>query len=224
MLPFALVPLSILVTLGLRWLDPPTTTFMLRDQMMARSDGRAGYRLRHYWVDWEHVAPEARIAVVAAEDQRFPYHSGFDLVSIAGAIQQRVRTGRVRGASTISQQVAKNLFLWPEQSFVRKGVEAYFTTLIELFWPKQRILEVYLNVAQFGDGVFGIEAASIRYFGKSASELTSGEAATLAAVLPNPVDLRADRPSAYVESRSRWILSQVATLGGSRHLHDLSKR
>ncbi len=222
--PFALVLLSILVPLGLRWLDPPTTAFMLRDQMMARSDGRAGYRLWHYWVDWEHVAPAARIAVVAAEDQRFPYHAGFDLESIAGAVQQRARTGRVRGASTISQQVAKNLFLWPEQSFVRKGVEAYFTTLIELFWPKQRILEVYLNVAQFGDGVFGIEAASIRYFGKSASELTSGEAATLAAVLPNPVDLRADRPSAYVESRSRWILSQVALLGGPRHLRELSER
>ena len=220
-LPFAFVLLSVLVTLGLRWLDPPTTAFMLRDQMLARSDGRVGYRLRHYWVDWEHMAPAVRIAVVAAEDQRFPYHSGFDVESIAGAVQQRVRTGRVRGASTISQQVAKNLFLWPAQSFLRKGVEAYFTTLIEFFWPKQRILEVYLNVAQFGDGVFGIEAASIRYFCKSGSDLTSREAATLAAVLPNPVNLRADRPSAYVESRSRWILSQVARLGGPRHLRDL---
>jgi monofunctional biosynthetic peptidoglycan transglycosylase len=224
MLPLALVLLSVLVTLTLRWLDPPTTAFMLRDQRMARSDGRSGYRLACYWVDWEHIAPEARIAVVAAEDQRFPYHWGFDVVSIVGAVQDRARTGRVRGASTISQQVAKNLFLWPEQSFVRKGVEAYFTALIELFWPKRRILEVYLNVAQFGEGVFGIQAASIRYFRKSASELTSGEAATLAAVLPNPVALRADRPSAYVEMRSQWILSQVAMLGGSNHLRDLSER
>lgn len=223
-LPFALVLLSILITLGLRWIDPPTTAFMLRDQRTARSEGRTGYRLRHYWVEWKHVAPAARIAVVAAEDQRFPYHSGFDLESIAEAVQQRVRTGRVRGASTISQQVAKNLFLWPEQSFVRKGVEAYFTTLIEFFWSKQRILEVYLNVAQFGEGVFGIEAASIQFFCKSASELTSREAATLAAVLPNPVHLLVDRPSAYVESRSRWILSQVAMLGGNRHLRDLSDR
>jgi monofunctional biosynthetic peptidoglycan transglycosylase len=223
MLPFALVVLSILMTLGLRWLNPPTTAFMLQDKLKARSEGRAGYRLRHYWVDWEHVAPAARIAVVAAEDQRFPHHSGFDLESIADAIQQRARSGRVRGASTISQQVAKNLFLWPAQSFLRKGVEAYFTTLIEFFWPKQRILEVYLNVAQFGDGVFGIEAASIRYFCKSASELTSREAATLAAVLPDPVDLRADRPSAYVEARSRWILSQVAMLGGARHLRQVSE-
>ena len=107
---------------------------------------------------------------------------------------------------------------------MRKGVEAYFTILIEFFWPKQRILEVYLNVAQFGEGVFGIEAASIQFFRKSASELTSREAATLAAVLPNPVDLLVDRPSAYVESRSRWILSQVAMLGGNRHLRDLSDR
>ena len=221
--PVALVVLSILATAGLRWLDPPTTAFMLRDELQARAAGRDDFRLRHYWVDWKHIAPAARIAVIAAEDQRFLSHAGFDLESIADAVHQRAKGGRVRGASTISQQVAKNLFLWPEQSFLRKGIEAYFTTLIEFFWPKQRILEVYLNVAQFGDGIFGIEAAGLTYFCKSASELTSREAATLAAVLPDPVDLRVDRPSSYVRARSRWILSQVAMLGGPGHLGDLSK-
>lgn len=223
LVPVALAVLSILATASLRWLDPPTTAFMLRDEMQARAAGRDDYRLRHYWVNWEHISPAARIAVVAAEDQRFLSHSGFDLESIAEAVHQRAKSGRVRGASTISQQVAKNLFLWPAQSFLRKGVEAYFTSLIEFFWPKQRILEVYLNVAQFGEGIFGIEAASITYFCKTADELTSREAATLAAVLPDPVDLRVDRPSPYVRSRSRWILSQVAMLGGAGHLGNLAK-
>jgi monofunctional biosynthetic peptidoglycan transglycosylase len=136
-------------------------------------------------------------------------------------VHERVRGERKRGASTISQQVAKNLFLWPGQSFVRKGLEAYFTVLIELFWPKQRVLEVYLNLAQFGDGIFGIEAASIAYYGKSAAALTPREAALLAAVLPNPIRLRADRPSDYVQSRSDWILAQVEMLGGPAYVRAL---
>ena len=213
-----LVGLSALGILALRWVDPPTSAFMLRSQYQARSEGRTDFRLRHYWVDWKHIAPHARVAVVAAEDQRFPEHSGFDMAAIADAVHERVTEGRRRGASTISQQVAKNLFLWPGQSFVRKGLEAWFTILLEHFWPKQRVLEVYLNIAQFGDGVFGIEAASIAYFGKTANALTRREAATLAAVLPNPLLYRVDQPSDYVRSRSDWILSQIEMLGGPAYV------
>jgi monofunctional biosynthetic peptidoglycan transglycosylase len=208
-------------TLCLRWIDPPTTAFMALSRLAARSEGRADYRIRHYWVDWRHIAPPVKLAVVAAEDQRFLAHVGFDLESIADAVHERVTTGRKRGASTISQQVAKNLFLWPERNLLRKGLEAYFTAMIELFWSKQRILEVYLNVAQFGDGIFGVEAAGLHYFCRPADELGPREAAILASVLPNPVRYRADRPSAYVRSRSRWIREQMRLLGGSDYLREL---
>ena len=218
---FAAVALSALSTLCLRWIDPPTSAFMLQSRHAARSQGRDDFRIQHYWVDWRHIAPAAKVAVVAAEDQRFLDHDGFDVDSIADAVYERVKRGRQRGASTVSQQVAKNLYLWPGKSFLRKGLEAYFTLLIELFWPKQRVLEVYLNLAQFGDGVFGIEAASVAYFRKSAEELTAREAATLAAVLPNPVRYRAERPSAYVRSRSQWILAQMRMLGGPDYLDEL---
>ena len=162
---------SAALTAALRWVDPPTTSFMIQSRFSAgpaRSEGEST-RLRHYWVDWGEIAAHAKLAVVAAEDQRFPSHRGFDLEAVADAVYERVKTGRQRGASTISQQVAKNLYLWPGRSFLRKGLEAYFTALIELTWPKRRILEVYLNVAQFGERVFGIEAASIMYFGKPAA-------------------------------------------------------
>ena len=171
---FAAVALSALSTLCLRWIDPPTSAFMLQSRHAARSQGSATtYRIRHYWVDWRHIAPAAKVAVVAAEDQRFLDHDGFDVDSIADAVYERVKRGRKRGASTVSQQVAKNLYLWPGKSFLRKGIEAWFTLLIELSWPKQRVLEVYLNLAQFGDGIFGIEAASVAYFCKSAEELST---------------------------------------------------
>jgi len=213
-----LLLLSALLTLSLRWIDPPTSAFMLRSQAAAHSKGLNDYPQRNDWLDWEHISPHAKIAVVAAEDQRFPEHPGFDLGAISDAVYERVREGRRRGASTISQQVAKNLFLWPGGGFLRKGLEAYFTILIEFFWPKQRVLEVYLNIAQFGRGVFGIEAASRLYFQKDAAELSPREAATLAAVLPNPIRMRADRPSPYVESRIQWILVQMDMLGGAAYV------
>lgn len=213
---------TVVSTASMRWIDPVTSAFMLQAQLAARSQGRHEYRLRHYWVDWEHISPHAKVAVIAAEDQRFPSHAGFDLESIADAVYERVKKERQRGASTITQQVAKNLFLWPGKSFLRKGLEAHLTVLIELFWPKERVLEVYLNVAQFGDGIYGIEAASLVYYRKSAAELTAREAATLAAVLPNPMRLRVDRPSSYVKSRTEWILSQMRRLGGPRFLRSLA--
>lgn len=201
------------IVLALRWLDPPTTAFMLRERV-ALAQSERPTKIAHRWVEWQEISRHAKVAVIAAEDQRFPDHFGFDLDSINEALVDMERGRRVRGASTISQQVAKNLFLWPGQSWVRKGLEAYFTALIELLWPKQRILEVYLNVAEFGRGIFGIGAASETFFGKPAARLTAPEAALLAAVLPSPKRMRVIAPSPYVRSRQDWILSQMRALGG----------
>ena len=149
---------------------------------------------------------------MAAEDQKFPVHWGFDPHSIAEAWEERRKGERIRGASTITQQVAKNLFLWPGKSFVRKGIEAYFTVLIETIWPKRRILEVYLNIAEFGRGVFGIAAASETFYKKTPDRLTRTQSALLAAALPNPRRLRIDRPSPYMRARAGWILNQMNQL------------
>ena len=195
-----------------RWLDPPTTAFILQ----ARADG---YEVRQEWVEWSEISPHLPIAVVAAEDQNFPHHHGFDLESIRSALGEQRR--RQRGASTISQQVAKNLFLWSGRSWIRKGVEAYLTVFVEFLWPKRRILEIYLNTAELGPGVFGVESGAARSFGLHASELTAVQAARLAAVLPNPKVKSASRPSPQVEERADWILRQVRQLGGSAYLADL---
>lgn len=164
------------------------------------------------WTDWERISPDVALAVIAAEDQRFPDHVGFDLDSLRDAWQKARGGGSLRGASTISQQVSKNLFLWPGRSFIRKGLEAYLTVELELVWSKRRILEVYLNIAEFGEGVFGIGAASERFFAKAPAAITEEEAALLAAVLPNPSILRVDRPSAYVRERQSWIRRQMTRL------------
>lgn len=204
-----------------RWIPVPATAFMLRDVVAALAADAPGYRFRHDWVAWERISPHAAVAVIAAEDQKFARHHGFDLQSIDQALDEARRGRRLRGASTISQQVAKNLFLWPGQSWPRKGLEAGLTVMIELLWPKRRILEVYLNSVEFGRGIWGIEAASQRYFGKPAARLNRHEAALLAAVLPNPSRLRVDAPSAYVRGRQRWILDQMAALGGPACLEAL---
>jgi len=216
--------LTVLPVIALRWLDPPTTAFMLQQGLGARLGGHRDFQLRYHWIDADSISAHAGVAVVAAEDQRFPHHRGFDLAAIADARRDHERGGRLRGASTITQQVAKNLFLWPERSWVRKGLEAYFTVLIETLWPKRRILEVYLNVAEFGDGIYGVRAASETYFHKPPARLQPAEAALLAAVLPNPLRLRADRPSAYVRERRDWILQQMEQLGGPAYLRGLVSR
>lgn len=203
-----------LAVVALRWIDPPTTAFMLRDRLRAFATGEHDYQFRHEWRDWSAISKHAAIAVVAAEDQAFPVHRGFDLRQIDRALADRERGRRMRGASTITQQVAKNLFLWPGQSWFRKGLEAGLTVLIELAWSKQRILEVYLNIAEFGRGTWGIEAASQRYFHQSAARLAPAQAALLAAVLPSPLRLRANAPSPYVLRRQNWILQQMRALGG----------
>ncbi len=205
---------SVLAVLVLRWVPPLTSGVMVERRLGAFVAGKS-YSLDYRWVSRERIAKHAGLAVIAAEDQHFPTHHGFDLESLQKAIDAHEEGRRLRGASTISQQVAKNVFLWSGRSFVRKGLEAYFTVLIELTWPKRRILEVYLNVAEMGPGVFGVEAASQRFFRKPAAKLTPSEAALLAAVLPNPIRLKAERPSAYVESRRAWILQQMAQLGGT---------
>lgn len=220
LLAFAVV-LSVLAVLALRWLPPPATSFMLQRWMQSWNERQPGFELRYRWANWEEISPDVRLAVVAAEDQKFPRHRGFDLDSIREAIDEYRDGGQLRGASTITQQVAKNLFLWPGRSFMRKGLEAWFTLLIETLWPKRRILEVYLNIAEFGDGIYGVQAASLEFFGMSAAMLSAQEAALLAAVLPNPRGLRVDAPSAYVRERRAWILKQMHKLGGSAYLADL---
>ena len=211
--------LSILVVVALRWVDPPTSAFMLREQLGAAFDGE--FVLRQRWVDWEQIATPMKVAVIASEDQAFPQHNGFDFQQINKALEQRERGRRNRGASTISQQVAKNLFLWPSRTWLRKGLEAFYTVLIELTWPKQRILEVYLNIAEFGAGTFGVGAASETYFRKPAARLSSSEAALLAAVLPSPKRMRVAKPSRYMRMRQQQILVQMRMLGGGSLLKKL---
>lgn len=217
----AALGVPLIAVLALRWVPPPTTAFMVRSAH-AHAAGwvGAGYR----WTPWEDIAPHAALAVIASEDQRFPHHRGFDVDAIRSALEEARQGERLRGASTISQQTAKNLFLWPGRSFVRKGLEAWLTVLVELCWSKQRILEVYLNVAEFGDGLFGITAASERFFGKRPAELGPDEAARLAAVLPNPAWLRADDPSPRVRARASWIRGQMDVLGGVALVESLDAR
>jgi monofunctional glycosyltransferase len=213
--------LSATPVLALRWLRPLTSAFMLEARAQAWLAQDRGYRTDFEWVPLERISPNAAIAVIASEDQQFPYHAGFDFDSIREAIRASERGKRLRGASTLTQQVAKNLFLWNGHSFVRKGFEAYFTVVIELLWPKDRILEMYLNIAQFGNGIYGVQAAAHRFWDKPARQLSSSEAALLAAVLPNPLRLRADHPSAYVLERRDWILGQMRRLGGAAYLRAL---
>jgi monofunctional biosynthetic peptidoglycan transglycosylase len=200
----------------MRWIDPPFTTFMATDRLRHVLDD--GYAFSHDWRDWDAISKHAAVAVIAAEDQRFAFHRGFDFKQIDKALADRKRGRRVRGASTISQQVAKNLFLWRGQSWFRKGLEAGITVLIELCWSKQRVLEVYLNVAEFGPGTYGVQAASRRYFDKDAARLSRAEAALLAAVLPSPTRFKVQAPSRYLRGRQAWIQRQMSGLGGTSYL------
>jgi monofunctional biosynthetic peptidoglycan transglycosylase len=212
---------TVLAVVALRWIDPPFTAFMIADRIGALVTRPPGYDFAYEWRDWEHISKNAAIAVVAAEDQKFPEHRGFDFKQIDKALADRERGRRVRGASTISQQVAKNLFLWRGQSWFRKGLEAGITVLIEAAWSKQRILEVYLNIAEFGRGTYGVQAASQQYFDKDAARLSQSEAALLAAVLPAPTRYKASAPSNYVRRRQAWIQRQIASLGGSTYISDM---
>jgi monofunctional biosynthetic peptidoglycan transglycosylase len=205
---------SLLLIWPWRWINPPTSAFMLRMQLSGKS-------YEYQWVDWSSISPHLPVAVVAAEDQRFPHHGGFDFDEIAVAIEEHKAKKRFRGASTISQQVAKNLFLWSGPSYVRKAIEAYLTVWIEMLWSKKRILEVYMNIAQFGPQVFGAEMASRKYFDRGAASLTKRQAARLAVILPNPYQLKVRPASKYMRQRTATIEKQMRLLGGSNYLRGL---
>jgi monofunctional glycosyltransferase len=215
------VVLSVAVVALLRWVNPPYSAFMAQTQMAAWAGRDRSYVFRHRWVDLDQISPNLPLAVVASEDQKFPGHWGFDVEAIEKAYEMNQHSHRVHGASTISQQVAKNLFLWSGRSYFRKGLEAYFTVLIEACWPKRRILEIYLNIAEFGYGTYGAEAAAQRFFHKPAARLTRSDSAVLAAVLPNPERMYAAAPSAYVQQRRDWILGQMQALGGPEMLDEI---
>ncbi|WP_372610777.1 monofunctional biosynthetic peptidoglycan transglycosylase [Halomonas sp.] len=214
------VVLSIVLVLVFR-LVPVFGSMVMVERKVESWVAREPIRIEHQWLAWDQLSDHAKLAVIAAEDQRFPEHRGFDIQEMRRAWEASRNGGRLRGASTISQQTAKNLFLWTGRSWLRKGLEAWFTLLIEFLWPKERILEVYLNIVEWDQGVFGLEAAAQHYFGVSAADLTPHQASRLAAILPNPRQWSASRPSAHVESRSAWIRRQMNNLGGSAYLERL---
>ncbi|HIJ91335.1 MAG: monofunctional biosynthetic peptidoglycan transglycosylase [Desulfobulbaceae bacterium] len=216
---------TIAITILFRWVPLPCSSLMIQRQVASLwGTEDKEYRFRYQWVDLKRISPYAPLAVIASEDQKFFSHSGFDFDAIEKAWEYNQRRKRVHGASTISQQVAKNLYLWPGRSFIRKGMEVYFTLLLEGIWPKRRILEVYLNIAEFGSGIFGIEAASQTYFHKPAAKLNSAEAATLAAILPSPLRSSAVRPSGYIRQRTKQIQQQMRLMGGPAMLKPLGKK
>ena len=215
------VAITTLQVLALRFVDPPFSAFMAARQFEAAGERDWGFRVAYDWRDLDEMAPHLPVALVAAEDQNFATHHGFDFKAIAKARKHNARGRKTRGASTISQQLAKNLFLWSGRSWVRKGVEAWYTLLIETLWPKRRILEVYANVAEFGDGIYGAQAAARSFFRKDAARLSPAESARLAAVLPSPRRYSAARPGPYVQRRTRSIQRQMRYIGGSGYLRSL---
>ena len=220
-MPLLFMLATTLQVLVLRFVDPPFSAFMLARQWRAVGEGDWRFRVAHDWRDLGDIAVHLPLAIVAAEDQNFATHHGFDFKAIEKARQHNARGRKTRGASTISQQLAKNLFLWSGRSWVRKGVEAWYTLLIETLWPKRRILEVYANVAEFGDGTYGAQAAARSFFRKNASSLSPAESARLAAVLPNPKRYNAARPGPYVQRRTRAIERQMRYIGGTAYLRSL---
>lgn len=205
-----------IITIGVvvlfRFVPVPVTPLMLIRVVEQAREGRP-LRLEKDWVAWDEIAPSMARAAVAAEDQRFLEHYGLDFEAIKEAREYNKTHEKKRGASTISQQMAKNVFLWPDRSWLRKGFEVYFTLLTELLWPKQRIMHVYLNVVEFGEGLYGVEAAAQHYFQKPASALNPAQAALLASVLPNPRKWSAASPGPYVRGRQMWVLAQMANIG-----------
>ncbi len=235
-LPLLLVVFSVVQVVVLRFLNPPFSMFMVARQLDAIGSGDFKFRITYDWRDMARISPNLPLAVVASEDQNFANHHGFDFDAIEKAQAHNTRmteraekrgkpVRRLRGASTLSQQTAKNLFLWSGGGWtrmLRKGVEVWYTALIELLWPKQRILEVYINIAEFGDGVYGAQAASRSFFRKDAARLTPSEAARLAAVLPSPKRYHAAKPGPYVQRRANTIQRQMHQIGGPGYLRTLA--
>lgn len=211
---FWFVVVSVLWVVLYRFINPPVTYVML-ERYVEMEDGR----INKDWKDIEEISPHMQLAVVAAEDQTYMEHWGFDMKAIEEAFENNEKGGRLRGGSTISQQTAKNVFLWHGRSWVRKGLEAWFTTLVELIWGKERILEVYLNVIELGPGLYGVEAAGQEYFNKPASKLSRSQAALLAAVLPSPRKYSVAKPTPYIWGRQKWIQGQMWNLGDPLNFH-----
>ncbi len=212
------------MVIPLRWINPPITSFMLIREIEAIRSQQTTFHIDQQWRDWQKISPQLLLAIIASEDQKFPKHFGIDFTSINQALNSRQKSGRLRGASTISQQLAKNLYLWSGRSMWRKAIEAYFTLLLESCLGKQRILEIYANVAEFGDGIYGAEAASRHHFAVSASALSKYQASILAATLPSPRRFNASHPSAYLIKRGRWIRRQMDQLGGPNFLTTIKSR
>lgn len=207
-----LILLSILSVVLFRFVPVPVTPLMLIRNIEQLQQDKP-LKLEKKWVSLDNISRHLQLAVVCAEDQQFLNHHGFDFEAIEKAFENNKKGRRIKGASTISQQTAKNLFLWPGRSWLRKGLETYFTVLIELLWPKERIMEVYLNIIEFGDGIYGAEAAARAHFSTTAIQLNRGQSALLAAVLPNPMKYSAKSPGPYVRSRQAWVLGQMALWG-----------
>lgn len=207
-LALGLFLLSIFLVVLFKWVPVPFTPLMA-----IRYFENPEEEIQHHWVPREEISLHLQLGVIASEDQNFVNHNGFDYKAIEEAIEDNKKGKRVRGASTISQQTAKNVFLFPQRSWVRKGLEVYFTFLIELFWSKERILEVYLNSIEMGRSIYGAEAAAQHWFGKPAAQLNPYEAAALAAILPNPREYRANPASSYIEGRKSWIVRQMKNYG-----------
>jgi len=205
--------LSIFLVILFRWVPVPITPLMISRAIEQKRDGKE-VKMQRNWKPLEKISPHLQLAVVCTEDQNFLKHHGIDFIALEKAINNTEGRSRRRGASTITQQVAKNVFLWNGRSFLRKGLEAYFAVLIDLFWSKQRIMEVYLNVIEMGDGIYGAEAASKTYFRKSAKKLTKEQAATIASILPNPRRFSARNPGTYTRGRISWTLQQMRFWGG----------
>jgi monofunctional biosynthetic peptidoglycan transglycosylase len=205
---------SIISVIVFRWVPIPVTPLMLVRCVEQTIDGRE-LKLKKDWVPFEEISPNLQLAVFCSEDQHFIVHNGFDFEAIDKAMDYNATHKRQHGASTISQQTAKNVFLWPSRSWIRKGFEVYFVFLMETCWSKQRIMEVYLNVIEMGDGIYGAQAASKAFFNKDAKYLSKSEAALIAAVLPNPIRFSAAKPTAYIRKRQAWIMNQMSAWGGS---------
>lgn len=221
---FALLSVLLLfaVLLVFRWVSLPTSSFIYKQNSLAANSPEIYEKAKYQWVDWESIPSHLALAVVAAEDQRFPNHWGIDTIELKKALAQNSRgKSQPRGASTITQQTAKNLFLWNQRSYLRKLLEAGLSLSLEIAWPKKRILEVYLNIAQFGDAIFGVKEASRLLFDKKVQDLSMEESAMLAAVLPKPAISNVNDPSPALVKRQKWILKQMKQLGGNNYIRKL---
>lgn len=203
---------TVIWVLAYRFINPPITLLMVQRNWERKADDKPG-RIEKKWVKFEDISDNMKRAAVSAEDQLFLKHMGFDINAIEKAYASNKNGKKIKGGSTISQQTAKNVFLWPGRSYVRKAFEAYFTLLIELLWSKERILEVYLNVIEMGDGIYGAEAASQAYYHKSCKNLSKGEAALIAACFPNPLRWTPKKPSGYIRHRQYLIMRNMRRLG-----------